>query len=375
MDGNEQLCINYGGLYAIWRRLHGFTVDMAQRCAHYLYVIYDDLIVTKERLIMYEDATENFVKIINDDLNTIEGVLKNFTLRFSQPWILNDPLECRPEFEFEEDFEVDTKYVVNGEPFPSFREMIEFDVIGSNHNSFGILSLSKHIPTYRMWNMYSNNHKGISVIFKEDFYKRLKYNDKYCVEYKHFAFNKVEYKSRCTVNYHSILNEDHNEYNEKEVIKQLFFQKTDDWQYENEWRAVSPVKGNDDSGLRYYDNESLHLIRYDQNDIDCIVFGANCSKDLRLKVREFTRDLDCDYLYSYVVRTSEGPVVKYQLIKDIDDHISGIRESNIYSQSTFENHQNTEVNNLSEVPYIDKYPWLRKERFVKYLSQQNNESS
>ncbi len=39
---------------------------------------------------MYEEATDNYVKVISDDEDTINGVLGNFTLRFSQPWILND---------------------------------------------------------------------------------------------------------------------------------------------------------------------------------------------------------------------------------------------------------------------------------------------
>lgn len=317
---------------------------------------------------MYDKATNNFVKVISNDEKTINGVLRDFTLRFSQPWILNDPLECRPEFEFDEDFEVDTKYQINGEPFPSFREIIEFDVVGSNHNSFGILSLSKHVPDYKMWNMYSNNHKGISIVFKEDFYKRLKHNNKLCKDYKFFIFDKVSYNNKCTVKYHSLLNEDRSEYNQKEVLKNLFFNKTFDWEYENEWRALCPVRASKNE-LRYFDDDSLHLVKYDKNDIAYIVFGANCSKSLRLKVRELTRDLDCDYMYSYIVRATQGPEVRYQLINDVDSHITKIRESNIYSHQAFENGNSVNVNNLDEIPYVNKYPWLRKERFEEYLNQ------
>lgn len=310
---------------------------------------------------IHDIETSNFFKVVSDDDNVIKGIFKNNTIRFSQPWVLNDPLECRPEIEFDEEFEVDTKYIVDGVPFASFRELVEHDLIGSNFNQYGILSLSKHIPGIKMWNMYSNNHKGVTIVFKNGFHDRLFYQGVRCSSYKYFLFDKVNYCKKNSVKHDDLLVD--NDYDQFKVNRNLYLQKTLEWDYENEWRAICPVKQPETSGIRFYDDKSLHLMKFDKEDIEAIIFGANCSKDLYQKIESYTKGYNCEYWRGYITINDDGPKINYNPIPDLGQHISTVRESNVYSQKVFDNFKVEHVKDLKEIPYINTYPRLKETRF------------
>lgn len=130
---------------------------------------------------------------------------------------------------------------------------VDFDVIGNDESTcrcleaiydYKQLSFSKPkdkqgIPIYYspcMWGLYSNKCKGVCIEFKKE---RLKIDKRYIcgnIRYTNKFTNFMELsegqKFKTKEDAHTLLSD-------RKVQREVFFRKTNDWKFENEYRVIS----------------------------------------------------------------------------------------------------------------------------------------
>ena len=115
---------------------------------------------------------KTFLKYCSDDSKVIEGLFKTHKIRFTQPWVLNDPLEFNPIIKFKNNGQNYVRYIFDGIMFPSEEMRLRLFLIEQQVNHFGILSLTKVVDSFDMWSRYANGHKGFLLEFKNNFNKQ-----------------------------------------------------------------------------------------------------------------------------------------------------------------------------------------------------------
>ena len=210
-----------------------------------------------------------------------ESVVSTPRLWFSRPAQLNDPLECRPWFEFKYEghqlVEQMARHLRRVNPSmtqdnatahatgiylegrhrnPEMWDSLRKELVARIAEEVGILCLSAVGESVLLWAHYANCHTGICLGFDWS-------------EYTPFFGNaqKVEYD----VDLPSV--DIYNTSHEKQV-DQIFLTKFLDWRYEQEWRVIDHDTG---SGSRPYPAEMLKTI----------TFGLNTSAHDRERVRDW----------------------------------------------------------------------------------------
>lgn len=93
-------------------------------------------------------------------------------------------------------------------------------------SKFGILSLTENPDSLLMWAHYANNHNGFVVQFDEthEFFAPTTY------EGQALELTKVEYSTERPILSYSTINS-----------PSLYYRKSPEWAYENEWRIIKPL--------------------------------------------------------------------------------------------------------------------------------------
>ncbi len=233
-----------------------------------------------------------YLKYCSDNERVISSIFKDKKIRFTQPWALNDPLEFNPSIRakswknFNADYELDGKY------FPSGALWYRIQIVESQINNFGILSLTKVHDSFDMWSRYANGHKGFLIEFKEDFANYACMKSKTGVTY---PVEKVIYVEDYAVHLDKLANKYTDQIPFDELRKTFFNKKTSRWAHENEYRLVRPLT----DSLNYqpprqntsYRDATIYLFDFSLDCINSIIFGAYMSienkKLIELACREF----------------------------------------------------------------------------------------
>ncbi len=112
---------------------------------------------------------DSYFKYFSDDEDVFEGIFTRHVIRFTQPRALNDPLELSPIIRFHDNKINYQSYELDGILLPSVAFFSRVQLIESQINSYGILSLTKNPFSFNMWSQYANGHKGFIIEFKPDF--------------------------------------------------------------------------------------------------------------------------------------------------------------------------------------------------------------
>ena len=86
---------------------------------------------------------------------------------------------------------------------PSKELFYQVQLIESQINNYGILSLTEIPDSFEMWSQYSNGHKGFIIEFKEGFWQYPSMKSK---EGKEYPVRKVEYVESYSINLDQIAN-------------------------------------------------------------------------------------------------------------------------------------------------------------------------
>lgn len=176
--------------------------------------------------------------------NTI-SVLENHKLWFSTPNSFNDPFDCKINIDFGK-----TKSEINKNLMKYYQELLNDNEINESfkrlawktkkfnnvfnlltHYSFanrlGVCCFSEVPDSPLMWSHYSNSHTGICLKFLNTT-RNIVYDNlipvQYYKEYPKYILSKTE--------------------NIRSLLLQCVSSKSDDWDYEFEWRAVTATGGN-----------------------------------------------------------------------------------------------------------------------------------
>ena len=230
---------------------------------------------------------DSYFKYCSDKV--IKSIFIDQEIRFTQPRALNDPLEFNPTMRFDQPDANYQYYEFNGLIFPSIEFFFRVQIIESQINSYGILSLTKIPNSFDMWSHYANGHKGFVLEFKEDFWhlpcmKSEKGDER--------SFGEVEYVEDYAINLDALVGSG-TDIPVDLLLKELFFKKTSRWSNEREYRLVRPLTDSPDykpPEIRYpYTDVGVYLLPFDRECISSVILGAamtTANKQLIIKCCE-----------------------------------------------------------------------------------------
>ena len=249
-------------------------------------------------------------------------ILQNRLIRFTQPFALNDPFEAKPHFyelgskeEFAKHYaEAIRKFPirvwddyrkaigndsgrfalakkVNNDPdyaewlYKNLHRQSPQDLLpnlqersNNLHNEFGLLSLSETRDNLLMWAHYAAGHTGFVIMLDgfHDFFNAIETLPGFSKP------ERVEYR----LERHQMT---FDEINREEAIREIFFIKGSDWQYEKEWRYLKNLT---DAHKMIINTESpdVHLFKLPPECIKGVILGCHSSMELTNKILELRRD-------------------------------------------------------------------------------------
>ena len=142
---------------------------------------------------------------------------------------------------------------------------------GFNEN-IGVLALTEKPDNLLMWAHYAQNHKGFVIEFDGDheyFHKQLSSSDE--LRY----LRKVRYSDKRPNIRLSTLEE----------ATDIFLTKSKEWEYEQEWRIMRPLR--DATETINVNGEAIHLFSFPPDCVTGIIFGCRTQPRLRQEISEY----------------------------------------------------------------------------------------
>jgi hypothetical protein len=218
-------------------------------------------------------------------------ILRDKTIRFTQPKYFNDP------FEFSPSLDIDTlksvyfdhpliknrissgearKNVLNG--FAEFAREVANNITAGLNNC-GVLSLSKRCDIPLMWSHYAENHTGIVIGFNVDggLYTGNEIGDLADLspeEFDTLSDVGAVYYSKTKAPYPD----------EKNGILTAAYTKDECWAYEEEWRVVRNLKT---LNLAAPD---IFVSNFSPESVRCVIMGARTPREIEDEVHQLLRD-------------------------------------------------------------------------------------
>jgi hypothetical protein len=223
-------------------------------------------------------------------------IVSNRELKFNNPANFNDPFDCDInllKFDFSEcsdeiliDIEKSKDIVLENPIFdvPGYdkqralnkiitREYVENEykrIQNKKKEISSICCFSLDYMNTTMWSHYADKHRGICLVFALADSCPLE-NEIY---WKRMNMSQVYYTNLMPVNYLK---------SKEEAIKNLFFTKSNEWSYENEWRM--------------FILEDVKFMKFKPEFLKGVIFGANVSEDEILRFKKLFVDLDYKKVY------------------------------------------------------------------------------
>ncbi|MFC1955392.1 DUF2971 domain-containing protein [Chloroflexota bacterium] len=315
--------------------------------------------ITRQQKLFASRDFDSYFKYVSDDDKVFENIFTHKRIRFTQPRAFNDPLEFSPTLRFHDDISNYQSYDLNGIKFPSVELFYRVQIIESQINSYGILSLTKIPDSFDMWSQYANGHRGFVIEFKADFYHhplmKSKAGDAYPVK-------KIDYVD----DYHIYL-EDLVDKNGGIPIKtlhdELFYKKTARWEHEREYRMVRPLSDLPDyqpPETNYvYTDVNLYLFPFDWDCVSSIILGASMSKEKKGQIIECCEKNRIPLSQAHIVRDHKdrfgkpGTIITLS-INDSNRNICLSAKTQLFcTDTTSLSHQYglSKITKISDLPY------------------------
>ena len=307
---------------------------------------------------------DSFFKYFSDNPDVIEGIFKKQKIRFTQPRALNDPLEFSPTFLFNDPDTAYQSYDLDGIRLPTIELFYRVQIIESQINHYGILSLTKIPDSFDMWSQYSNGHRGFIIEFKKDFWK---YPSMKSTEGEKYRVRKVEYVENYSINLDELA-DGSGHISKASIHDELFYKKTSRWEHENEYRMVRPLIDSPDYVVpttRYvFTDVGVYLFPFDIECISSIVLGANMSVENKKTISQFCENHSIPYSQVFLLRDYKDRLNKPTALLILpaanfrDKHsILNAKPQSFCSDTIKLGHQTTlQIKDIKELPYYEGYP-------------------
>ncbi|MGB2809369.1 MAG: DUF2971 domain-containing protein [Sedimentisphaerales bacterium] len=243
-----------------------------------------------------------YFKYLSDDPGVINGIFLKHKIRFTQPAALNDPLEYNPQIDFgEKNTNLKQRYKYKGDILPSYNDWVRIQLIERFYNEFGVLSLTKQPLDYKMWNYYSNGHRGIVLELNENFLQspcflsssrppleviKVKYVEDYKIDLQNYV-NGINFSFDV-------------------LIQKIIAIKTNHWEHEKEYRVVRNLAESENyrprTQRRSFRDRSVYLFDFSLDCIKSVVFGVNTEHPIKKKIMDICCDSDIDFIQAVIVR-------------------------------------------------------------------------
>ncbi len=258
--------------------------------------------IARQAELYAEGKFDSHFKYCSDKPEVIDGIFNRQVIRFTQPRALNDPLEFSPTMRFKDAKARYRSYDLNGVHLPSVEFFFRVQIIESQVNAYGILSLTKIPNSFDMWSHYANGHRGFVLEFKDQFWQHHSMKSKMGAEY---PVGKVEYVEDYSINLENLA-DSNKEIPTAVLHKELFFKKTSRWEYEHEYRMVRPLSDSPDylspkSNFAHIDTD-IYLFPYDWECVSSVILGANMSSDNKQLIARHTEKFNTPVHQAHIIR-------------------------------------------------------------------------
>lgn len=258
--------------------------------------------IARQQELIASREFDSYFKYFSDHKKVMQGILEHQKIRFTQPRAFNDPLEFSPTMRFHDNQSNYQTYDLDGTIFPSVELFFRVQIIESQINSYGILSLTKIPDSFDMWSQYANGHRGFVIEFKDDFCHHPLMKSKTGDEY---PVRKVEYVEDYAIYLEDLVNT--NKEIPIEVIhNELFFKKTSRWEHEHEYRMVRPLADSPDyqpPETSYpYTDVTPYLFPFHWDCVSSIILGANMSTENKKQVVKCCEEHNIPLSQAHIIR-------------------------------------------------------------------------
>jgi len=313
---------------------------------------------------------DSYFKYFSDDENVFEGIFTHHVIRFTQPRALNDPLEFSPTIRFHDNKINYQNYELNGILLPSTELFSRVQVIESQINSYGILSLTKNPDSFTMWSQYANGHRGFIIEFKPDFnfYPSMKSKSGNVYEVR-----KIEYVDEYSVCFEDIVDKD-GFIPVKVLHDELFFKKTARWKYENEYRMIRPFSDLPDyqqPETNYvYTDTNTYLFPFDFDSVASIILGASMSQENKTRIMDICDKNNIVLHQAHIVRDvkdrfGEPSTTIILQVEDINKNAIINSKPQLFCTDTvcLSNRDIVKITKLSDLPYYKDHEQIVEELY------------
>jgi hypothetical protein len=306
---------------------------------------------------------DSFFKYCSDTARVIDSIFNDQKIRFTQPRALNDPLESNPMMQFDDPKTRYKVYYFNGTYMPSIETFFRVQVIESQINAYGILSLTKIPNSFTMWSQYANGHRGFVLELKNDFGHNASMKPKAGDEY---PVKKMEYVDDYAINLDHLVNEQ-KEIPKEVIYNELFFKKTSRWAYEYEYRMVRPLLDHPDysppkTNIPYIDT-NIYLFPFAWDCVSSVILGGNMSTENRRLIAEHCEKRNIPLFQACIIRDHKDwfgkPSTVYLASFDRFSSKEAILQARPQSFCTdtisLGNHGTIKISKITDLPYYKDY--------------------
>lgn len=302
----------------------------------------------------------SYFKYFSDSDDVINGIFQNNKIRFTQPWGMNDPLEFNPSLKFPPNVNLYHYYELDGIIFPSLELFWRINIIESQINSYGILSLTKKPLSFDMWSKYANGHKGFLLEFRSDFSQHPCMKSK---DGKEYQIKKVEYIKDYFLDIEKLI--DNNLISLDKLKAEIFFKKLKRWEAEEEYRIVREL--NDLPNYAQLDDRShrdsnVYLFDFSLECVSSVTFGACMSVENKKKIIDLVSKHKIELFQSYIIRNQPEKPEGFDAVKLV--HIkNNMSFEELYSlqshifivdnEDDFVNKENIKLKRIKDLPYYE----------------------
>ena len=313
---------------------------------------------------------DSYFKYISDDENVFEGIFTRHVIRFTQPRMLNDPLESSPIIRFHDNKINYQNYELDGVLLPNVALFSRVQLIESQINYYGILSLTKNPFSFNMWSQYAKGHKGFIIEFKPDFNFSPSMKSKSGNVYE---VRKIEYVDEYSICLDDIV--DKNGFIPVKVLHdELYFKKTARWKYENEYRMIRPFSDYPDyqqpeTNYAYTDTK-VYLFPFDFDSVASIILGASMSQEHKIRIMDICEKNNIVLHQAHIIRDvkdkfGEPSTTIILQVEDSNKYAVLNSKPQLFCTDTvgLSNRDKVKITKLSDLPYYKDHEQIVEELY------------
>lgn len=304
----------------------------------------------------------SFFKYCSDNEAVIKGLFQDNKIRFTQPYALNDPLEFNPTLKFSDE-NAHSVFELDGILLPSIEMFYRVQVIESQINAFGILSLTKNPFSFEMWARYANGHKGFMLELEPGFYKHTCMKSKNGHEY---SVKQVEYVDEYILDIEKLV--DKTGSIPFEVLQnEFFYKKTSRWKDENEYRMIRAFQDlpsyTQKSNYSHRD-DGIYLFDFSLECVRSVIFGANMSSENKKTIVDSCKGYPIDFYQAFIVRDqidefdkkpSRILMISVEELGSTDELFRQGTPNFITDTDRINKRRQFKIKKLSDLPYFSDY--------------------